>query len=381
MLPSSHNDLTPDDFQRLVENRVSEGKTLEYKQELNLNDTDHRRTLIGEVVSFANSGGGDMIVGIKEEDGVAADVRGMELEQVDDTVGRITHLLRQKVEPPVPPALVTVRNVSMESGRTVLVVRVRESWRSPHRETINYQFYGRSSHGKEPLDVDEIKQHVLLSESNAEQIREFRADRIARIQAGRTPVPGEDGPKIVLHVVPFNAFAPGTQIDIQAASIRTEHAPRLLRSKPRGKYERFTADGLVTHSSSLPEPQRSYTLTFRTGVIEAVSGKHFKDDADDIPYIVGHLLRSGLEFSLDRYCTFLETQDVSPPVFAFLSLINAEDYGIKKSINTGWPPEHTINQPVALFPEQVIEDFNELDPTVDSLMDLVWNAGGHPGEP
>jgi hypothetical protein len=381
MLLGSVDELSPDDLERLVQDRVSEGKTMEFKQVLDLNDVGHRRTLIGEVVSFANAGGGDIVLGVKEEDGVAIDVLGMDIDNTDKTGGRITHILRQKVEPPIPPALVTVRDISLENDRTVIVIRVRESWRSPHRETVNYQFYGRSSHGKEPLDVDEIKQHVLLSESNAEQIREFRADRIARLQSGRTPIPVEDGPKAVLHIVPFNAFRPGTQIDIQAASIRKEHAPRLLRSEPRGNQERFTADGVVTHWSSLPEPQRSYTLTFRSGAIEAVTGKCFKDDVDGIPYLMAKFLRGALEFSLERYCTFLKTQDVNPPVFAFLSLINAEDYGVKRSIDTGWPPEHTINQPVTLFPEQVIEDYTELEQTVDVLMDFVWNAGGHPGEP
>lgn len=381
MISSSLDEITIDDLQRLVEDRVSEGKTIEYKRELNLNDIDHKRTLFSEVVSFANARGGDLVLGVDDdEDGVAVDISGMDVDSVDETRGQITHLLRQKVEPPIPPGLLEIKHLDLDNSRTVFIIRVRESWRSPHRELINRQFYGRSSHGKEPLDVDEIRQHVLLSETNAEQIREFRTDRIARIQAGRTPVPVEEGPKVVLHVVPFNAFTPGTQIDIQAASIRQENAPRLLRSTAKGSHERFTADGLVTYWSSLPDSQRSYTLTFRSGVIEAVSGKHFRSDTEDMPFITGGVLRSSLEFSLDRYCGFLDTQDVAPPVFAFLSLIDAEDYGIKKTSESPWPPDYAIGESVALLPEQVIEDFDDLDPVVDSLMDFVWNAGGYSEE-
>lgn len=92
------------------------------------------------------------------------------------------------------------------------------------------------------------------------------------------------------------------------------------------------------------------------------------------------MLRSSLEFSLDRYCDFLDTQDVAPLVFAFLSLINAENYGIKKNIRLPWPPDYAIGESVALLPEQVIEDFDDLDPIIDSLMDFVWNAGGYPEE-
>jgi hypothetical protein len=54
MLPMGFDDITPDDIVRLVTDKVSERKTLEYKKTLNVGNTDDKAEFLADVSSFAN---------------------------------------------------------------------------------------------------------------------------------------------------------------------------------------------------------------------------------------------------------------------------------------------------------------------------------------
>lgn len=71
------------DLQELVDYQVREAKTVEYKQTLPGNSKGDRREFLYDVSSFANASGGDLIYGMKEIDGVASDVCGVQVSNVD----------------------------------------------------------------------------------------------------------------------------------------------------------------------------------------------------------------------------------------------------------------------------------------------------------
>src|SRR5215207_7332424 len=79
----------------------------------------------------------------------------------------------------------------------------------PHVVTFrgHWRFYARSSAGKYPMDVDEVRRAFVLSEGVADRIRAFRAERLGRVVSGETPVPIKGSGRVLLHVVPISAFA------------------------------------------------------------------------------------------------------------------------------------------------------------------------------
>jgi hypothetical protein len=76
------------------------------------------------------------------------------------------------------------------------------------------RFYSRTSAGKYPLNVSEIRSAVLASDTVNERVRLFRLERLAKIVAAETPVSIGDPPLLVLHVVPLSALDMTAQIDL-----------------------------------------------------------------------------------------------------------------------------------------------------------------------
>lgn len=68
MLDKPLDEVTEAGIQELVDESVFESKEIEYKEFLNpSDDSDHKTKLLAEVTSFANTRGGDLIVGMRAQ--------------------------------------------------------------------------------------------------------------------------------------------------------------------------------------------------------------------------------------------------------------------------------------------------------------------------
>ncbi|WP_214471767.1 ATP-binding protein [Mesorhizobium sp. dw_380] len=119
MLRQAFDEITADHLRQLVENGVEESRTLEFKADYGhpngrsrtLND-EQKRELLADVSSFANTGGGDLLFGIREEAGKAVDVAGLDLADPDAELLRVQSILRDNLEPPISG--ITIRSRSRQ---------------------------------------------------------------------------------------------------------------------------------------------------------------------------------------------------------------------------------------------------------------------------
>lgn len=74
-----------------------------------------------------------------------------------------------------------------------------------------------------------MRQAFTFSESVAERIRAFRANRLLAIGNGDAPAPLADGARIILHVVPLKSLTSDVRIDVAA---RTHQQLQLLQMIP-----------------------------------------------------------------------------------------------------------------------------------------------------
>lgn len=67
---------TRDDLDRLILNKVPEGKTLEYKRQLPGREDGGNVKILQSITSFANTNGGELLYGVEAEDGIPIGLSG-----------------------------------------------------------------------------------------------------------------------------------------------------------------------------------------------------------------------------------------------------------------------------------------------------------------
>ena len=85
MLPRRIEEIGEDNLNALITNQVIEGKTIEYKGSLPGNSVDEKKEFLADVCSFANTVGGDLILGLTEDrnSGIPKSVNGMDIPNAD----------------------------------------------------------------------------------------------------------------------------------------------------------------------------------------------------------------------------------------------------------------------------------------------------------
>lgn len=366
-------DITEKELQSLVDNQVRENKVLEYKEALPGNANDDKKEFLADVSAFANASGGDLLFGIREKDGVASEVCGVDAPNLDQEKQRLENILRHGLEPRIPG--IAIQEIPLSTSKIVLLLRIPRSWAMPHRITFKArpQFYSRNSAGKSPLDTTGIRNAFVVSGTRIERIRNFRVERLSKIVAGETPAPLMQPSEVVLHIVPIGAFDPSNTIDLALVEkygiqpISGKHQPC-----------RYNFDGIV---SSMPYGKDcSYVQIFRDGAVEAVNTIMLHGDRDK----EGHYLYGEDEHVLvEAIIGYLKLQHqlaVEPPLFIMLSYLGVSGrkmpYGKPGDIMMGSDP---IDRDTLLIPEVMIQNFDsDVPETMRPIFDTIWNATGFP---
>ena len=353
----------------LIDGEVAEGKTIEYKREMLGRAESDTVPFLATVSSLANTSGGDLLIGVEALDGLPKALPGVEVTSIDKERLRLEQLMANGLEPRLPR--VDIHSVQVVEGRYIMMVRVPRSWVAPHRVRKNDRFYGRNSAGKYPLDVGELRTAFTLSETVAERIRSFRADRIARIYGRETPVPLDNGGCMVLHLLPLAAFADRQGLDLSDYYSRLKTIPLMYGSS----YSvRINLDGVVTFDGGYDERSRTYTQLFRSGIVEAVETLH----AGEHGLVLSHAsYEQDLMGALAQYAKVVSDLGVPPPLYVFLSFVGVQ--GCRISVDPLWRHDdlHLLREDTLLLPEIVIER-EEFEPhrVLRPVFDMVWNAFG-----
>lgn len=363
------------DLQALVSAGVLEAKRIEYKLNLPGSTDNDKKEFLADVSSLANSSGGDIVFGMREEKGAATELIGFPSNKVDLEKRRLEDIIRNGIDRRIPN--LTVHTVPLANDRVALLIRVPRSLMGPHMVAFkgSSRFYARNSAGKYQLDISELRAAFLASETFAEKAREFRVERISRIQASETPVPLKPSPIAVLHLLPIGAFEFNARRDVSALAGKPENLRPLLS---HGSYSapRHNFDGLISHNTSQGEVD-SYVQLFRGGgIIEAVLAD--LNDTGDVnrKFLPIRWLEDTLIEALPLYLEAQRKIGVEEPVFIILSLLGVKGYVL------GVPNWYRVNQsPIdrntILIPEILIENREEKSEILlRPVFDVIWNAAG-----
>lgn len=362
------------DLNRLITENVTEVKILEFKQSLPGNSDGEKKEFLADVSSFANAAGGDLLYGMKATAGVASEICGT-VADVDSEILRLENIIRDGVSPRIPG--INTHAIPISGKPPVVLIRIPRSWAQPHMVKFggSSKFFSRNSAGKYQLDVDELRAAFALSETTAEQIRNFRRERLAAIVAGETPVPLDDNtPRLIVHSVPVAAFDPASSIDL--SQLGSGNLVPLMPIGDNVNSFRRNFDGFVTAAGS-PDGYYSYLQVFRNGTVEAVRSSYFLGTADKI---IPAKYENEIIKALKRFLAAQQDLGVNPPLYIMLSLLDVRGYivgghGLGLGISV-----FPIEKQSLILPETELANFDDdITDVMKPLFDMVWNASGWTG--
>jgi len=365
------DDITEADIRVLIENQVSENRQLEYKRDLPGNTDSEKKEFLADISSFSNASGGNIIYGLEEKDGIPKSIKGITSSNVDQDIARLNSIIQSGLSPRIPGLRMKV--LSFTGVNNLLIIRIPRSWVLPHMVSFqNYsRFYSRNINGKYPLEIQEIKSLFIASQNIVEKVRNFRAERIGNIIAEETPIPVEKGAKIVLHIIPLNAFELERVFDLSIV----QNWPQPIYTN--GWSGRYNFDGYFTFSTIRKETiADTYVQFFRNGIVEAVETFLLSGENKIIPSIEYEL--ELLRRTTD-YLKTLRELSVEPPIIIMLSLIGVKGYAM--SAEGYWRPDRTptIEKDVLTIEPVVMEKYeDDLQIIFKPIFDSVWNAAGWP---
>jgi hypothetical protein len=370
---------------RLITTQAAESLHVEYKRETYGTSDDQRREFLADVSSFANSAGGDLIIGMTAANGIPvgvhpftgdADAERLRLEQMtrDGLHPRITNL--------------QTRAVPLSGGGFVVVVRVPKSYTPPHRIIFknSARFWARSSAGKYEPNVEELRRIFTEAPLLAERARAFRMERVARIGAHETPVGLSGQGILVLHIVPFTAFDFGQSLSLdEVLAQRNNFAPMGGAARD---YQ-ITFEGFIAGSNNegLSKPQRAYVQVFRTGIVEAVALLARGEEGNwlILPHIEAMIIRYARSYAVS-----LQALGMEPPFAIMASLADVKG----KRLLPDFPAANSfpedmrymvLGQEQFHFVETIFESVPHDDKSaakqLKSTLDHLANTGGLPSSP
>jgi hypothetical protein len=373
----------PEDLRQPQANRVPESQTLEYKQLLPRGTDGDRKEFLGDVSSFANAIGGDLVYGVTEvrEDGKATGipetVDGLADVNPDAEGLRLESMLRDGIAPRL--SNVRLRWVPGFSEGPVLIIRVARSWSGPHMVTYQQhsRFYARAGSSKYALDVFQLRQAFLNSGSLSERAREFRAERLGRLLAGEMPVTLSSTSLVCVHVIPHAAFAGVIEVDFALAASQGE---LLQPFYSQGRGSTYNLDGFLTFSPKSDGTNSAYLQVHRNGVLETVNSTIMTLPLH--PGEVQHL--PALPFAtvliefVERARSVMRAIGIEPPMSVFVSLLGVRglELGVSLYLFAGNPTP--FDRDNVLLRDVLLTDWEgNVHSILKPLLDQLWQAAGH----
>ncbi|MGF6854362.1 AlbA family DNA-binding domain-containing protein [Paraburkholderia sp. CI3] len=364
-------DVTFSDLQALKDNQVEESHTLDYKRDFP-NDPQARVKLAEDVVAFANTRGGDLILGADEEGGVISQFFPFALADTDAALRSLQSALVDLIEPKVPG--VHLQAVQAPEGGYAVVIRVPASFQTPHRVRKTGGFYTRTSTGIDPMDITTLRSAFLRSATAAEQAASFRADRVQHLRIRPLPAPLLPGTIAVLHVVPLSAMLSPASFGMDELRAIAQNTRPPISD---GWGPRVNLDGVMSYCGG--KETLSYTQFFRNGIIESVMPVEAPGDPVAWVNEFEHVLVDGHHAAL---VVAWESLGLDGGAFLMLSFAEIggkllENPGGRTAFTSGTAakvPEYYGN---LLLPELYCESFRSSKADIyGPLFDMVWNAAG-----
>jgi len=363
---SDINIITPADIEELKTRRVQERTQIDYKQSLLPLNDDNKYELLKDVCAMANSEGGVIIYGAKEDDSSIPDeFPGIEIPSVDDLHNKIDHIIRDNVEERIPG--VKHKAILRDDGSYFYIIQVPVSYLAPHMITMatkKSRFYMRINTVSAPMNIQQIKDVALKVGQAEEKASKLIKERFERNSAYYTDS------HYLIHIVPL--YSNRNAIDLTDYEV-TRSLASLEVGSPIHTVHGYLIDNKSTNG-------RKRVLITRSGAVERIKtpiayGTH----ADEEKKLRGR----DLETEMYRFFRAVAGHPLSNlaelPALISISLKNIG--GTRMTSYDGFPGDILFEER-EINPEPIIiYDWSELDSSLKYFFDIFWQSFGMQGSP
>ncbi|MCE5213240.1 MAG: ATP-binding protein [Methanobacterium sp.] len=364
------------DLQDLIDDEISEGKRVEYKEILPGNSDYEKKEFLADVSSFSNALGGFLIYGISEDSykGIPKELIGLNITNPDEEINRLENIIKHGFEPRIPTINIKAVKLINSTYGYALVFKIGKSWISPHRVVFkgHDKFYSRTSSGKFPMDVSELRTAFTLSETLNDRIKNFRRNRIAEISSGNSPAFLKDGAKLLINLIPINAFS--SEMNYDLPNIGWDIQKNLAPMHCNGWNHHHNFDGFITYCGPKKDESNSYVQIFRNGILEVAIGAH-DTESNNLYEVYGE---SSIIQYIYQYFKAMENLGVDMPISIFITLIDVKGYTLPShSIRSSLSNDIIIDRDVLELQGILIDEFEDkIEDLLKPVFDTVWNACG-----
>ncbi len=372
MLDKPIEQITEADLRFLVDNAIPEQKDLEYKSELPGSQTSDKIKFLAEVSSLANTIGGTIIFGIGENDKhIPTSLDGVHVDDIDLITRRLEEIVRVGIGPRIPH--LTTRPIKLSNDKYAILMRVGKSWAQPHMISLNDhgRFYGRSSAGKYPLDVGELRDAFGRSDALSSKIKWFIQERNGAIISEETPVRLEPGAKLICHFIPFSFADSSAAVDFRGRG----EMMQMLRLSPRSGFflnGNYNFDGFCAHREITDGFSEAYTQLFRNGVIETTYVIERNNET-----IYPDMIEDKVLTFADAYLPVLKDLSISSPIAVSITILGAKgyrkyrDYNADRSVPLIPITKEELHLPIIQFDEYGRDPRTLLRPAFDAFYNAI----------
>lgn len=379
---------TAADIQRLVDEQVHEQLTLEYKGEIPHPKNDEEiRKFAKDIAAMANSAGGIILYGVHElKKGERGRLQGppdpakpLGIRSADKAeCERLQQLANSNISPNVPG--LTFHPIEISDDVYVIACHVPRSWIKPHMILNSHDpFWIRLPLGNHQIDMPEVRRLVLASDRVHDDMRSFRARRVAAILSGDTPIDRpQDRPRLLAHLLPLSAFDDqSTEIPAQKIERLAAEWPLALGANSNGAYRTFNEFGVLMHLDNY------YGLVFRNGCIESVTvaiARGFEDPQDSFKHIrLGKVEIDTIDF-VHYALRYYKAANIQPPYYLSCELLGVSGY--TDFVPNSYIENKAIRRNTVSLPQtelsETLDDKNAIASVLRPIFDIMWQAIGVP---
>lgn len=389
LLNKKVEDFDKDFMQSLIDNKVQESKTLDYKLTLDISVVDKKVELLKDITSFYNTEGGVLIFGLQEEKDGNMKLGVPILPAENKLLFTDYELLKSQI-------LTSVRSgtnphisrlyfsplIDIE-GIKVFALGIPRNTSLPAMVTLNttFTFHRRSHTDKYMPDTFELYGSFMSNHARKQDIERYLKERIDSF-----PGPFSEQlaaqPCVIIQILPlsFQEIDHLEQLSTMQFREKTEQLFPAFGREQNTQYG-YSIQGLSwlqSNSGYTPQhlgpahQQTGYTLLLRNGGIErAISNVFVFNYIETVHFFVDGLAQL-LKETVDSAYDYYEFLELNTQFYLSVTIKNLKD----KTEMISTIQNSTVPITEVRFPTLFFADADQKNKQLGLFFDMLWQAGG-----